>query len=104
MDVDCFFKLRTAFIRTYYATAVVPFETIKTQIEAGETPAVGGLLRVRSKAKAFWRNEPKNSFWRNEPKDSFWRNEPEVCGGQTASKICRTIEKSGCYRPFNRVD
>ena len=53
---------------------------------------------------AFWRNEPEDSFWRNEPEDSFWRNEPEVCGGQTASKMCRTIEKSGCYRPLNRVD
>ena len=33
-----------------------------------ETPAAGGLLRVRSKGNAtFWRNEPENSFWPNEP-------------------------------------
>jgi hypothetical protein len=38
MDVDWFLKQRTKFIRQYYAMAITPFETIKSQIENREEP------------------------------------------------------------------
>jgi hypothetical protein len=38
MNVDWFLKERTKFIRQYYAVAIAPFETIKSQIESGEEP------------------------------------------------------------------
>jgi hypothetical protein len=38
MDVDWFLKERTKFIRQYYAVAIIPFETIRSQIENGVEP------------------------------------------------------------------
>jgi hypothetical protein len=38
MNVDWFLKERTKFIRQYYAVAITPFDTIKSQIENAEEP------------------------------------------------------------------
>ena len=40
MDVECFFRMRTAFIRNFYKTAVKPFREVQDLIDREEEPYV----------------------------------------------------------------